>query len=46
MKIFSTGPAALSSGSVVPETIVDTNPGTLQVRGKTVRDVRNFGVSV
>lgn len=43
MKVFSMA-AGLSSGSVIPETIVDTNPGTMQVRGKTVRDTRNFGV--
>lgn len=42
MKTFSMA-AALSSGAVVPETIVDTNPGTMDVRGKTVKDTRNFG---
>lgn len=36
--------AALQSGRYDSASRVDTNPGALQVRGGTIRDVRNFGV--
>lgn len=35
--------AALESGKVTPRTPIETWPGTMQVAGHTVRDVRNFG---
>ncbi len=35
--------AALESGQTTPETVLDTSPGTMQVAGHTIRDVRNFG---
>lgn len=35
--------AALETGKVTPDTVIETWPGTLQVAGHTVRDVRNFG---
>ena len=35
--------AALETGKVSPDTVIETWPGTLQVAGHTVRDVRNFG---
>jgi cell division protein FtsI (penicillin-binding protein 3) len=35
--------AALELGKVTPDTPIDTWPGTLQVGGHTIRDVRNFG---
>ena len=35
--------AALELGKVTPDTPIDTWPGTLQVAGHTVRDVRNYG---
>ncbi|MFI4954767.1 MAG: peptidoglycan D,D-transpeptidase FtsI family protein [Gammaproteobacteria bacterium] len=43
MKTFSMA-AAMAYGSVQPETLVDTNPGTFQLRGKTIKDVNNYGV--
>lgn len=35
--------AALETGKVTPNTPIETWPGTMQVAGHTVRDVRNFG---
>ena len=35
--------AALESGQVTPEMMIDTSPGTLTVSGHTIRDVRDFG---
>jgi cell division protein FtsI (penicillin-binding protein 3) len=35
--------AALEAGTVTPETMLDTAPGTLQVGRHTVRDIRNLG---
>ncbi|MCX7556484.1 penicillin-binding protein 2 [Xanthomonadaceae bacterium JHOS43] len=35
--------AALEAGKVTPQTPIETWPGTMQVAGHTVRDVRNFG---
>lgn len=35
--------ASLESGQVTPNMMIDTSPGTLQVSGHTIRDVRNFG---
>ena len=35
--------AGLESGKFKPDTIIDTYPGTLQVRNHIVRDIRNFG---
>jgi cell division protein FtsI (penicillin-binding protein 3) len=43
MKTFSMA-AAMRSGSVQPETLVDTSPGTMQLRGKTIRDISNYGL--
>jgi len=42
MKPFTVA-AALELGKVTPDTPIDTWPGTLQVAGHTVRDVRNYG---
>lgn len=42
MKAFTVA-AGLESGKFTPETVIDTYPGTLQVRNKLVRDIRNFG---
>lgn len=36
--------AALESGMFQPTTLVDTNPGWVRVRNKTIRDHRNYGV--
>lgn len=36
--------AALESGKYVPETVIDTNPGYIQVGRKTFYDHRNYGV--
>lgn len=36
--------AALSSGKYRPDTLVDTSPGYLRIRGRTIRDHRNYGV--
>ena len=35
--------AALESGKFVPETIIDTNPGSIRVGRKTFYDHRNYG---
>lgn len=35
--------AALMSGKYSPDTIVDTSPGYIRVKGKTIRDHRNYG---
>ena len=35
--------AALMSGQYDPETIVDTSPGFMKVKRKTIRDHRNYG---
>lgn len=35
--------AVLQSGTITMETLVDTNPGRMQVGGHTIRDVRNYG---
>lgn len=35
--------AAMELGKVTPDTPIDTFPGTMQVAGHTIRDVRNFG---
>ena len=36
--------AALESGEYVPETIIDTNPGSIRVGRKTFFDHRNYGL--
>lgn len=43
MKTFSML-AGLESGSVFPETQVNTDPGTMLIDGKVVKDVNNYGV--
>ncbi len=35
--------AAMEQGTVTPTTPIETWPGTMQVAGHTIRDVRNFG---
>ncbi|MCB1567667.1 MAG: penicillin-binding protein 2 [Xanthomonadales bacterium] len=35
--------AAMETGKVTPDTPIDTFPGTMQVAGHTIRDVRNYG---
>ncbi len=35
--------AALMSGQYRPESLVDTSPGYIRVKGKTIRDHRNYG---
>ncbi len=35
--------AAMELGKVTPTTLIETWPGTLQVAGHTIRDVRNYG---
>lgn len=42
MKPFTIA-AALESGKYTPRSIVDTNPGTLQVYNRTIHDHENFG---
>ncbi|HWT15154.1 MAG TPA: penicillin-binding protein 2 [Patescibacteria group bacterium] len=42
MKAFTVA-AGLESGKFRADTIIDTYPGTLQVRNHLVRDIRNFG---
>ncbi len=42
MKAFTVA-AGLESGKITPDTVIDTYPGTLQVRNHLVRDIRNFG---
>lgn len=36
--------AAFESGEFSPNTLVDTNPGTLTIGGYTIRDFRNYGL--
>ncbi len=43
MKPFTVA-AALMRGEYRPDTPVDTSPGILKVGGRTVKDVRNYGV--
>lgn len=43
MKPFSIA-SALSSGMVVPETIIDTRPSRMIVHGHLIRDIHNYGV--
>lgn len=35
--------AALASGKITPDTIIDTSPGWMVVDGYTIRDFRNYG---
>ncbi|BBB25503.1 peptidoglycan D,D-transpeptidase FtsI family protein [Amphritea japonica] len=35
--------AALMSGKYSPSTVIDTSPGYIRVKGKTIRDHRNYG---
>ncbi len=35
--------AAMEAGLAYPDLVVDTTPGTMQVSGHTIRDVRNYG---
>jgi cell division protein FtsI (penicillin-binding protein 3) len=35
--------AAMEAGLAYPDLVVDTAPGTMQVSGHTIRDVRNYG---
>lgn len=35
--------AALMSGKYRPDTVIDTSPGYIRVKGKTIRDHRNYG---
>jgi len=35
--------AVLEAGIATPELVVDTTPGTMEVAGHTIRDVRNYG---
>ncbi len=35
--------AALETGKVTPETIIDTTPGTMPLAGHTIRDIHNYG---
>ncbi|WP_369855014.1 peptidoglycan D,D-transpeptidase FtsI family protein [Candidatus Thalassolituus haligoni] len=43
MKPFTVA-AALDSGRYTPSTLVDTSPGYLRVKNKTIRDHRDYGV--
>lgn len=43
MKPFAVA-CALELGTFRPETMIDTNPGTLLVAGNVVRDIHNYGV--
>jgi cell division protein FtsI (penicillin-binding protein 3) len=36
--------AALESGKWKPEMVIDTNPGSISVQGKVLKDHRNYGV--
>ncbi len=36
--------AALESGKWKPEMVIDTNPGSINVQGKVLKDHRNYGV--
>lgn len=42
MKPFTVA-ASLDSGNVTPDTTIDTAPGYMRVRHKTIRDHRNYG---
>ncbi len=42
MKPFTVA-AALNSGKYTPTTLIDTNPGSIRVRGYTIRDHNNLG---
>jgi cell division protein FtsI (penicillin-binding protein 3) len=42
MKCF-TAAAGLESGLWTPTTLLETSPGTLRVRHKTIRDIHNYG---
>ncbi len=35
--------AALETGKFLPETIIDTTPGTMPLAGHTIRDIHNYG---
>ncbi len=35
--------AAMEAGLAYPELVIDTTPGTMQVSGHTIRDVRDYG---
>ncbi|WP_432472365.1 peptidoglycan D,D-transpeptidase FtsI family protein [Amphritea sp. HPY] len=35
--------AALMSGKYTPDSVIDTSPGYIRVKGKTIRDHRNYG---
>lgn len=35
--------AVMEAGIAGPDTLIDTSPGTMEVAGHTIRDVRNFG---
>ncbi len=43
VKVLTVG-AGLESGKFKPETLIDTNPGSMPVANHVVRDIRNFGV--
>ncbi|MDP2609957.1 MULTISPECIES: penicillin-binding protein 2 [unclassified Oceanobacter] len=43
MKPFTVA-AALDSGRYTPDTPIDTSPGYLRIKNKTIRDHRNYGV--
>lgn len=43
MKPFSIA-SALETGLFTPKTIIDTNPSWMNVQGKIVRDIHNYGV--
>ena len=43
MKPFTVA-AALDSGKYPPTTLIDTNPGSIRVRGYTIRDHNNLGM--
>ncbi|TAN53850.1 MAG: penicillin-binding protein 2 [Methylococcaceae bacterium] len=43
MKPFAVA-CALELGTFRPETMIDTNPGTMLVAGNVVRDIHNYGV--
>lgn len=35
--------AAMEAGLATPDMLINTSPGTMQVSGHTIRDIRNFG---
>ncbi|OGV28584.1 MAG: cell division protein [Legionellales bacterium RIFCSPHIGHO2_12_FULL_35_11] len=43
IKPFSVA-SALDSGKYMPETIIDTRPGWMVLKGNTIRDIHNYGV--